>query len=496
MRISGAISDAGVAEVMQVIHLGGRSGRLLLERGEHRAEIDFVLGRVVGASSDQARPVAEILIERGELTRPELLEAYARLAAEPESSLDLAELLISTERLKASQWSNALLERVESVVLDVVGWRAGTFAFEVAAERPVATGQTSTSTATLLPVSDTQELILRAVRRQAFGRAPGEEHEDLSGGLAELRPPHPQSFTEHKPVVLVQVVSSDLALTEEIAWRLGEEIRLSPVSLRDAGATPPGTDTVLVLLDLRNAVTLEELELVARRRPKAISIAIAPDFAAISDAVTHGAAIALPADALAIASCVRNLRSRSVGEPNPGTAKLAVGRILRFLDEIRSGVFSATMSLSLMSIVSEYAERAVLLVPRGGLLHAVGAFGLRLPSEQPIADGLRGFTVPLADAPGFRLALETRKVQRTPCVAESFTRGFLERVGVPATGEGILIPVVGRSAVFSLVYADNGPVAETIPDLDVVEIATSQAGLAFESELLQQRLEATPVLKR
>ena len=41
MAISGSLKDVSVADVMQFIHLGRRTGTLLLMRGSHRAIIGF-----------------------------------------------------------------------------------------------------------------------------------------------------------------------------------------------------------------------------------------------------------------------------------------------------------------------------------------------------------------------------------------------------------------------------------------------------------------------
>ena len=47
MAISGSLKDVSVADVMQFIHLGRRTGTLLLTRGSQRAMIGFHGGRLV-----------------------------------------------------------------------------------------------------------------------------------------------------------------------------------------------------------------------------------------------------------------------------------------------------------------------------------------------------------------------------------------------------------------------------------------------------------------
>src|SRR5438094_254170 len=51
MSLSGNLQDVSVADAMQFIHLGGRTGTLTLLRGDVKAEIGFHQGRIVNASS-------------------------------------------------------------------------------------------------------------------------------------------------------------------------------------------------------------------------------------------------------------------------------------------------------------------------------------------------------------------------------------------------------------------------------------------------------------
>jgi GAF domain-containing protein len=42
----------------------------------------------------------------------------------------------------------------------------------------------------------------------------------------------------------------------------------------------------------------------------------------------------------------------------------------------------------------------------------------------------------------------------------------------------------------ALVYVDNGARREPLEELDMLELASAQAGLAFENELLRRRVSA------
>jgi hypothetical protein len=67
--------------------------------------------------------------------------------------------------------------------------------------------------------------------------------------------------------------------------------------------------------------------------------------------------------------------------------------------------------------------------------------------------------------------------------------GFFHRAGRPRTGQFAVFPVMGGQRVIALVYVDNGVSDKAIGDLDVLELASAQAGLAFENELLRREAQ-------
>jgi len=65
---------------------------------------------------------------------------------------------------------------------------------------------------------------------------------------------------------------------------------------------------------------------------------------------------------------------------------------------------------------------------------------------------------------------------------------YFHRTGRPRTGQFAVFPVMGGQRVIALVYVDNGVSDRAIGDLDVLELASAQAGLAFENELLRREV--------
>ena len=53
----------------------------------------------------------------------------------------------------------------------------------------------------------------------------------------------------------------------------------------------------------------------------------------------------------------------------------------------------------------------------------------------------------------------------------------------------MVFPVLGSERVNSLVYTDNGQVSREIEEIEILELAAAQVGVAFENEMLRRRMD-------
>ena len=95
MGISGSLKDVSVADVMQFIHLGRRTGTLVLLRGAQRARIGFHSGRLVSAQAPRTPKLGDLLVSSGLLDRSALNEAISRQQTEAERR-SLGQMLIAS----------------------------------------------------------------------------------------------------------------------------------------------------------------------------------------------------------------------------------------------------------------------------------------------------------------------------------------------------------------------------------------------------------------
>src|SRR5207248_9722448 len=263
------------------------------------------------------------------------------------------------------------------------------------------------------------------------------------------------------------------------------------VNLRDAGTPRRGEAPPLVLLDMRKGgVGLDAVSALRRARPRASILALIDGDAPAAAAYQAGALAVLPAELELVAACFRsvaqNRQDLMTGGSRADGVHSNLARLRRIVGDLRSGLISTTISLSLMNIISESVERAVLFLVRRDSLSAIGAFGNN-PAGHPLAQLTRGMQLPISSKNALTRALDDATVRSLSFDEAAFPEAFTRVVGKPRSGHCAVFPVVGGERVIALVYADNGPSNRAIEELDILELAAAQAGLALENELLRRQ---------
>jgi len=266
-----------------------------------------------------------------------------------------------------------------------------------------------------------------------------------------------------------------------------------PVHLREAGNRLPGElSSPVVVLDLRDdALSTEDIASLARTRPAAPVVALVDSSDEESGAYDAGALSVAKGELAEVADCCRNL-IRVLSQPQiQGSLGSALRggfrRFRRVVFDVQSGLLSATMALNLMNVISESVERAVLFLVQGEDLIAVGAFGFSNAGE-PLAKVTRGLRICPAERSSLYRAIDEAKPQSLDFDQGDLPQALADLVGRPATGQVVIFPVFGAEHTIAVIYTDNGAVEAEIQDIKILELATSQVGVAFENELLRQQL--------
>jgi hypothetical protein len=603
MAISGSLKDVSVADVMQFIHLGRRTGTLLLTRGPLRAMIGFHGGRLVSAQAPRTPKLGDLLISSRLIDRSTLDQAIQDQTRSPEPDRrSLGQMLMASGAIDAEGLRRVIAQQIEQAVSEVMVWDAGTFEFAIDDLRPI--DDIALYPSDVLPDADinTQMVLLEAARifdernrgrAEALFEAPSHLAAGVPPGGVEARRSHavplvaglaapaagyhlqtaavapPPSGSSPKPAgpppggtgtgagaaldstgtfggsfaedgdatnpalepalagvamaagaavldlearqearrhweppkhaadrLHLQIVSPDAVFAEQLSEILHHEVAgIEGLDVEQAGAAAPGEPPPIVVLDLRQgAVSLTAAAALRRARPRASLIGLVDAGVSFAKVYAAGVLNALPADVEAVAACVENLiESREDlvrGTSNRGAApssQSGVARLRRVFGDLRSGLISATVALNLMHIISESVERAVLFLVKRDHLVALGAFGAD-SHGRPLAELTRGMRLPGQSDSVFSRSLQLGEVQSVSFEDAILPEPFRTLVGRSRTGQVVVFPVLGAQRVISVIYTDNGDRDQPIEDIDILELATAQVGMAFENELLRRQI--------
>ncbi|HEX9940813.1 MAG TPA: DUF4388 domain-containing protein [Thermoanaerobaculia bacterium] len=522
MAISGSLKDVSVADVMQFIHLGRRTGTLLLIRGHERAMIGFHGGRLVSAQAPRTPKLGALLVSSGMIDRG-ILEGAIRAQNEERERRSLGQILVSSGSIDAEGLRQVIAQQIEQAVSEVMVWETGNFEFAIDDLRPI--DDIALYPSDVLPDADinTQMVLLEAARifdernRDSTNPAAEVRHASSPGGsyaagdsthptileaapapstalvVAELEEHELGGGPMHAAELLrLHVTSEDVAFGEALADALQHEVAgVEIVGPGQAGIVEPGEPQPIVLLDLRRGgITLEEAAALRRSRPRASFIALVDPGTSFARVYETGMLAALPAEVDAVVACVENViesrRDLVRGALRPDT-RSGVARLRRVFGDLRSGLISATVALNLMHIISESVERAVLFLVKRDHLAVLGAFGSD-PAGRPLAEVTRGVKVALDLDSALIRSLGTGEVQNVTFEEAELPEPFRSMVGTPRNRQVVVFPVLGAQRVISVIYADNGDSDQPIEDIDILELATAQVGMAFENELLRRQI--------
>lgn len=518
MGISGSLKDVSVADVMQFIHLGRRTGTLLLSRGAERSMIGFHFGRLVSAQAPRTPKLGDLLVSSGIIER-ERLDGAVRLQGQEAERRSLGQILVSSGAIDAEELRQVIGQQIEQAVSEVMIWDSGTFEFAIDDLRPI--DDIALYPSDVLPDGDinTQMVLLEAARIfDERNRDRGEREETYEDGDST----HPALLDTSPGVALgipvseedaavrdigapapaaerlqLQIVSVDRPFAEQLAEALQHEVAgIELTTLQHAGAAEPGEPPPIVLVDLRRGgVSLDQAAALRRARPGASIVALVDPGTSIARVYAAGVLAAVPAEVEAVVACVENViesrrdlvRGGRMLPAAGGDSKAGVARLRRVFGDLRSGLISATVALNLMHIISESVERAVLFLVKRDHLMALGAFGTD-PNGRPLAERTRALKVPLEGDNALIRSLETGETLTLPYEEALLPENLEKMLGRPRTGQVVVFPVLGAQRVISVIYADNGDREQPIEDIEILELATAQVGMAFENELLRRQI--------
>jgi hypothetical protein len=487
------LADIAIVDLLQFVHMSQRSGTLLLERDSEQAQISFHRGRIASAWSPRSPSVASYLVQHGKLSQDDL-EVALETHRSHVPAQSLGQALLSQQKVSWDDFRDAVAAKVEQTIYDLVGWHHGTF--QLLADEVRVDDEITFAPGDVLPEIDidTQGILLEAVR--LFDERARREVELPSAKADSPVDPSAQkaqhagnSGPKPRGLSRIQFVSRQQGQLSELRAQLQGTGEVEAVELRDAGAPTPLEQQPLVVVDLRPGEhPTSVLKRIRELHPRAplVGLVASPD--AMAGAFADGAVAVAELGYLA-ACCANLLRSRNASADSAEmNLRSGLGRLRRVLGDLRSGLLSATVSLNLMSIVADSVERAVLFVQQGDALVALGAFGATRDGKA-LASTTRGLSLRLEAESALADCITDGHALTLDYDLDQLPEALKRAVDRPRSGQGVFFPVLGARRAIGLIYADNGRRASSVRDVELMELATAQVGLAFENELLRRQLE-------
>lgn len=130
MSLAGTLDELALPDILEIISLASKTGRLTLTARDSEGLLVFRRGRIIYASSNSAREAfGSILVCMKLIDEPTLRKALTRQHRSHEERR-LGRILVEMGALSPSDLDRVVQHQVEKVVAELFTWREGYFKFE------------------------------------------------------------------------------------------------------------------------------------------------------------------------------------------------------------------------------------------------------------------------------------------------------------------------------------------------------------------------------
>jgi hypothetical protein len=498
MNLSGNLSDVSIEELLQFLRHGQRSGMLALRRGEQKAAVALRDGEPVSVQMPGIPRLGDLLLDSG-LSDPITVREAARVQAEEEVRRPLGQILVAQGAIDRQRLKTLIEQQLDLALARLPEWaRDGSYTFFAGEPTPdndlsLDLGEPRRPTSEWSALVQQDREVLHAIARATLQDS---EDEDTAVAVRADR-------------TSVQVLTSDSMLFDQVAALLPRDLqppqRLAAIEEAFHGDGEPST---VIVVDLRAKDSGHDLLRAARReRPACPLVAVIDADGSPSQAFSSGAVSVAPAEAMALSTCIINLAEMLAGvwrqaasqqarSKPPGNAAAAV---VHDPNETTDGGEPSTIetarrdqdlaikpdiaALDLMQSISSMTERAILFERNGDRLESAGAFGWSADGR-PLAEVTRGLTLEIEAAGILARCLSDGEPSRVTLGAATLPEVLLRRIGPPASGEIVILPVAAPNGrVLSIFYADNGAIDAPLASLDALLAVAAELAPAAPASL-------------
>lgn len=317
---------------------------------------------------------------------------------------------------------------------------------------------------------------------------------------SSARPSHPADDelpTEPAPPLAptverlrVQFVTADERLVSNLALALSPgEAFVVRVSLREATAPAASAAPYAVVADLRGtAAGPGHIAMVRMRRPQTPVLALVDDQLSYGDAYAAGATAVVDAGVDSIVACLRSIRQQQrAADTGPLVEGLeeSFARVRRLAESTRASVKAPDGAARLLELICDTVERAVLMLVRDGRLRVIASLGSH-ENGQALASRLGSLVLEVDGAGVLGACCRDGQARAVDWTGAALPSRFVAAVGPPRAHRCAVVPVLGKDRALGVVYADYGAGDWRDDEIEFVELALGQMGVALESRRLRR----------
>jgi hypothetical protein len=184
MSFQGMIEDVAVADVMQLIRIGGHSGSLTVNNGVEEGIIGFERGRIVSAWNPRTRRIGELLLDAGVVDEA-ILAAALKTQNEDRPRRTVGHYLVHMGATTSEVIRDVMAREIERVVGEICSWQSGSFEFAIDDLTPLV--EVTRFTGAPKVDLDTQTVLMDVLRRMEEASAPAPEEVVETGAFVEAQ---------------------------------------------------------------------------------------------------------------------------------------------------------------------------------------------------------------------------------------------------------------------------------------------------------------------
>ncbi|MBL0312993.1 MAG: DUF4388 domain-containing protein [Holophagaceae bacterium] len=130
MALEGSLRDFDLFSLFNMIKIQGKSGTLVLSRGQEFVKVFFDQGEIVGCDSNQVRledRVGTMLVRLGRLSGEELMQI---VQLQRQTLKLMGTLLLESGKVTAQDLQDALFNQAMAIIYRTFRWKEGDYRFD------------------------------------------------------------------------------------------------------------------------------------------------------------------------------------------------------------------------------------------------------------------------------------------------------------------------------------------------------------------------------